>query len=330
MKRLLLGAVWILLCSAAPAQNEIVLPQAQPPGVTAQPGQPATSPGLSQARYTLGPGDTVRATVWTGNEYLQDTLIVASDGTLFVPFFVNKLLTVTGMTIVDLRERIQKELEGVFQNPIVQLITVGFESQKAFLLGEVAASGQFPIYGNTRLLDFIVQHGGFLQRANLAEVQITRADGRKQTVNIYDIVFKGDQTNNILVNPGDMVYVPSQDQVSKRYFVLGEVRSPQIVQSQTDLNLMEAITRAGTLDKTAETKKIFIVRQAVAGPEVLEVNFEDIYRKGDFTQNIPLESNDIVFVPKNPRTKVNDVLNAINPLTQFFRDTLFLLKSFKQ
>ena len=328
MKRLFSGALlWGACFVPALAQGQVVLPQAQPSAVTGGvPGQPATSPGLSQARYTLGPGDTVRATVWTGNEYLQDTLVVASDGSLFVPFFVNKLIPVTGMTIVELRERVQRELEGVFQSPVVQLITVGFESQKAFLLGEVAASGQFPIYGNTKLLDFIVQHGGFLQRANLAEVQITRADGRKQTVNIYDIVFKGDQTDNILVNPGDMVYVPSQDQVSKRYFDLGEVRSPQMVQSQTDLNLMEAISRAGTLDRTAEAKKIFIVRQEVGGPEVLEVNFEDVYRKGDFTQNVALQSGDIVYVPKNPRTKVNDVLSAVNPVVQFIRDTLFLVK----
>lgn len=319
-------ALILLLATPIWGQGQVSLPQAQPPASSpaAPPGQPLTSPGLSQSGYLLGSGDTVRAIVWTGNEYLQDNLVVAADGTMFIPFFINRLMAVTGMTTAQLREVIQSELQVVFQKPVVQLITVGFESQKAFLLGEVVGSGQFSVFGNTRILDFVVQHGGFSQRANLAEVQVTRADGKKLAVNIYDIVLSGNQTNNILVSPGDMVYVPSLEQVSKRYFVLGEVRAPQMVQSQTDLNILEAISRAGTLDKTAQAKKIFLVRQNSGGPEVQEINFENLYRKADFSQNVPLKSGDIVYVPKNARTRVSDVLSAINPVIQFVRDTAFL------
>ncbi|MBI3939899.1 MAG: polysaccharide biosynthesis/export family protein [Acidobacteria bacterium] len=305
----------------------------QPPAVSAGDSQvqqppsapPATSPGLSQPGYLLGPGDTLKVNVWTGNEYVQDTLTMAPDGTLFIPFYVNKLVKASGLTAAQLRDLIQSELDQIFQQPIVQLITVGFESQKAFLVGETTTAGQFPIFGNTRILDFVVQHGGFTPRANLAAVQVTRAGAAQLSVNVLDIVLKGDQSQNLVVMPGDIVFVPSLETVSKRYFVLGEVRAPQMVQSPQDLNLLEALSRAGTVAPTGEASRIFVVRQNPEGSEVKEIKFSDIYRTGDLSRNIPLQSGDIVYVPKNRRTRVNDVLSAITPLMNFIRDSALFL-----
>ncbi|MBI4456238.1 MAG: polysaccharide biosynthesis/export family protein [Acidobacteria bacterium] len=297
------------------------VPTSQVPQQLAAP--PPSSPGLSQPGYLLGPGDTVKITVWTGNEYLQENLTVAPDGTLFIPFFVNKLINVTGLTTSKLRDLVQSELHAIFQRPIVQIITLGFESQKAFLVGEVQNAGQFSIFGSVPILEFIVQHGGFSSRANLAAVQVTRTDGRKETTNIYDIVLKGDQSKNILVNPGDIVFVPSLETVAKTYFVLGEVRAPQVLHSPEDLTLLEVISRAGTLSTSAQAKHVFVVRPE--GSEIMDINFSDIYKKGDFSRNVVLKSGDVVYVPKSGRARVADVVNAVTPILSFLRDSLILV-----
>ncbi|HEY3130393.1 MAG TPA: SLBB domain-containing protein [Acidobacteriota bacterium] len=307
-------------------------PQAPQPqsGQTIQAGIPS-SPGLSQPTYQLGPGDTVRVIVWTGNEYLQDNLTVASDGTLFIPFFVNKIVNVTGLTATQLRELILTELQAVFRKPVVQVITVGFESKKALLVGEVSTPGYFPIFGNTRILDFMVQHGGFSQRANLTEVQVTHANGQKLKVNVYDIVLNNDQSQNILVAPGDIIFVPSVETISKKYFMLGEVRNPGLLQSQTDLTLLEAIARSGTLAASAREQHVFVVRQNPDGKvDVRQMLFSDIYQKGDFSQNILLKSGDVVYIPKNLHTRVAEVLGAVTPILSFLRDSVFLYDIFRR
>ena len=294
---------------------------------TQQAGSPvaATSALPTDSGYLLGPGDTIKVTVWTGNELLEQSLSVAGDGTILVPFFINKMIKVTGLTAIEVRDLLLAELNKTFISPVVQVITTGFESRKAFLVGEVGTPGNFPIAGTGQVLEFVLRHGGFSQRANLNEVQVTRRDGAKQRANLYDVIIKGDQSQNITVFPGDIVYVPSVETIGKRYFMLGEVRNPGVLQSTEDLTLLDAIGKSGTLTIAAEAKHVLVVRLNASGEsEVMDISFSDIYRKGEFSQNIRLQNNDIVFVPRNLRTRVADALSAIAPVLALVRDAIFL------
>src|SRR5688500_6122721 len=143
----------------------------------------ASSAVPMDSAYLLGAGDTIRVTIWTGNELLEQSLTVAADGTILAPFFINKMILVTGLTAIQVRDLLHAELSKTFITPVVQVITTGFESRKAFLVGEVVTPGNFAIAGGGQVLEFILRHGGFSQRANLNEVQVTRGDGTKQRAN---------------------------------------------------------------------------------------------------------------------------------------------------
>jgi polysaccharide export outer membrane protein len=318
---------WVLSQGVLFAQTPLPVqpsPQQAPAQQQAPIQAPSVSPGMTQPNYVLGPGDTVKVTVWTGGEYLQDNLTIASDGTLLIPFFVNKLVKVSGLTAAQLRDLIQSELQLVYLKPVVQVLTIGFESQKAFIVSDLV-TGQFPIYGNTRILDFIAQRGVFGERANFAEVLITRATGERLKVNLYDVVLKGDQSQNIVLRSGDIIYVPSLETVSKKYFMLGEVRTPGILQSKDELTLVEAIAKAGTLSNAGKPEHVYVARLKSDGkPEVLEVNFSDVYKKGKFSQNVPLRTGDIVYVPKNRRTSIREVVEVISPILSTVTTGVFL------
>ncbi|HEY2934660.1 MAG TPA: polysaccharide biosynthesis/export family protein [Acidobacteriota bacterium] len=301
--------------SVVPAQSQVSRPAFASPSI-----------GVPPADYKLGPGDSLRVTVWTGADYQEQVLMVAPDGTLFIPFMANRIVNVTGMTAQQIRDLIQEELKRIYLQPVVHVAVVGFESSRAVLVGEVANPGQFPIFGNTRILEFIAQHGGFSERANLAEVLIRRAGAEQLKVNVFDVILKGDQSQNVLLQAGDTVYVPSLETISKRYFMLGELRVPQVLQTPQDLNLLEAIARSGTLTPSAQAKHVFVIRQGSSGAaEVMDINLTALYKKGDFSQNVPLKSGDIIYVPKNPRVKFTDLLNAVSPLLGFIRDTLLIV-----
>lgn len=283
------------------------------------------SPGVAQANYTLGPGDTVKVTAWTGNELLEQTLTLASDGTILVPFYVNKIVKVAGLTTLQVREVLQSELSKYFVSPAVQVLAIGFESKRASLLGEVQQAGNFPIGVSEKIFEYVLQHGGFSPRANLNEVQVTRADGQKLKVNIYDIVLKGDQSQNVALLPGDIVFAPSVESVGKRYFVLGEVRNPGMIQTSEDITLLEAISKAGTLTPAAQGKHVFVVRaNPKGGADVLDIAFTDLIKHGDLSRNIQLQNNDIVYVPRNLRTRMTDVLGVVAPILYLAQTSIFL------
>jgi protein involved in polysaccharide export with SLBB domain len=278
---------------------------------------PAPSPGFSSAGYQLGPGDTVRITVWTGNDYQDQSLTVASDGTLMLPFFVNKLVSVSGLTSLQLRDLVQSEMRKVFLNPVVQVVITGFESKRANLVGE-GTMGRFPITDDTPILNFVLQHGGFSARADLTAVQVTRANGERLKVNVYDIVLKGDKSQNIVLHPEDVVFVPPVETTGKKYYMIGEVRSPGLLRSTEDLTLLEAIARAGTLTLTAQGKHVFVIRQHPPGTaKVMDIRFEALYKAGDPRANIRLESEDIVYVPRSRRARMTDAVSAITPMLYF-------------
>src|SRR5437016_524920 len=100
MTNTILFLLWTLLPRF---QNPIpapALPQAnQAPAQTQT--QPATVPTTQVDQ--LGPGDSVHVTVWTGNDYLNETLTIAPDGSMFVPFYVNKLVLAEGKTNSQIR-----------------------------------------------------------------------------------------------------------------------------------------------------------------------------------------------------------------------------------
>jgi polysaccharide export outer membrane protein len=290
--------------------------------VVAAPAPQASAQG--RAEYRLGPGDVIHTTVWNGNEYAEQDLTVASDGTLMVPFSVNRLFEVNGLTAVELRSLIQAELSQMFRGPVVQTVVVGYESKKALLVGEVSASGQFPLREGLGLLEFILQNGGFGQDADLTAIQLTRSSGQVERINVYDMVASGSR-QEVLLAPDDIVYVPSVEVFSNKYFILGEVRQPGIIQSTAAMNLVEAIASAGALTPEARSDQLMLVRVDETGStRVEEISFRDLYEEGDPSVNVLLRSGDIVYVPRSRTTRVADVLGAINPITSLIRDTAFL------
>jgi protein involved in polysaccharide export with SLBB domain len=308
-------AAWLLIAPLALAAQA---PQITPATGAAQtqPSQTTGIPGLPDANYALGPGDSIRVSAFTGNEYLEQTITLAEDGNIFIPFSVNKLVDVRGKTPSQVRDLIQTEMRQTFLNPVVQVLTSSLGSKRAILIGEISGGGAFPISGNETLLDVIASHGGFSQRANLAEVQITHAGGKRVSVNLYDYILRNETNLPIpKIEPGDVIYVPSTETVSNKYFLVGEFRTPGVIQSQEKLKLIEVVQKAG-LTNFANTKQIFLIRSKGAGnTDITEIAYSDLYKKGNFSVDVPLETGDVLYAPKNRVGRLTEVTAALAPIT---------------
>ena len=300
-------AAWLLIAPLAlGAQAPQVAPAAQ-----GQAQQTSSLPGLPGANYALGPGDSIRVSVFTGNDNLEQIIPLAEDGTIFIPFSVNKLVDVRGKTPTQVRDLIQAEMRQIFRNPVVQVLTSTLGSKKVLIIGETT-TGAFPISGGESVLDVIAAHGGFSQRANLAEVQLTHAGGERLHLNLYDYILRT-ETNIPKVEPGDVIYIPSVEAVSNKYFLVGEFRTA-LVQSQEKLKLIEVVQRGG-LTNIAKTKQIFLIRSKGADKgDITEIAYSDLYKKGNFAVDIPLESGDVLYAPKNRVGRLTEVTAAVAPI----------------
>ena len=94
---------------------------------------------------------------------------------------------------------------------------------------------------------------------------------------------------------------------SHKVFVLGQVKTPGVYRMRNDFSLLEAISSAGGITSDAYLGGAYVVRDA----KILLVNFFELIEKGNTEENIPLLSNDVIYIPNNKDQKVF-VLGEVN------------------
>jgi polysaccharide export outer membrane protein len=123
-------------------------------------------------------------------------------------------------------------------------------------------------------------------------------------------VLRGRLDNNIIIQPGDLVYVPPGDV----FYVAGEVKAPGQFQLRQGTTLRQAISLAGgTLFKSKLGKGIIFRSDPVTGSLTeLPVDIGEVM--SGKSADITILGNDVVWVPNSSAKSIGaTVLNALIP-----------------
>ncbi len=253
--------------------------------------------------YVLGPGDLLGITL---REVELTTELVAVRPDSNISFNLVENTRAGGLTLRELDKALTREVALFLKEPKIDIQIAEYNSKKVSLLGAVQSipmaeqqtgQGQYPLKGKSRVLDMILMAGGTTQDAQLNKVQLNRG-GRSYTLNLQRSLSTGDQSHNVILQGDDIIVVPGASQLNKKVIVLGQVRSPDVYLFPEDASLMDAISKAQGVLPTALTEDIRVIRNTSEGPKMFSVDFNRITTDLDLRQNIPLNNNDIVFVPK--------------------------------
>jgi polysaccharide export outer membrane protein len=99
-----------------------------------------------------------------------------------------------------------------------------------------------------------------------------------------------------------------------RIFVLGEVNRPGMYEIEKSHNLLDAIGMAGGHTKYARRKTVYVVHKATG--KVDEVNYSNLIKKGDLSQNITLYEGDVVYLASNGAHFFENILPYITVIYQ--------------
>lgn len=92
----------------------------------------------------------------------------------------------------------------------------------------------------------------------------------------------------------------------KKIIVLGEVLTPGAYKvTGRKYTVMEAIALAGGYTDDAVLRSVIVIRGGTKNPKPISLNLAKTLKKADLTQDITLESEDIVYVPKTVIANVN-------------------------
>ena len=192
---------------ATPAQGAPATPAPSPTGPTT-PSAVATGTPIP-TDYVIGPDDVLGVLFWREPEISGD-VTVRPDGMITIPLLRD--IQAAGLRPDQLRERIQKASEQYISQPNVTVVVRQIRSRNAFITGEVARPGAYPIVGQMTVLQLITIAGGLSEFANRTEISITRTENGKTVVlpfNYKDAARgKNAKQNNIILKPGDTVVIP--------------------------------------------------------------------------------------------------------------------------
>ncbi|HIM56042.1 MAG TPA: hypothetical protein EYM39_04995, partial [Candidatus Latescibacteria bacterium] len=100
---------------------------------------------------------------------------------------------------------------------------------------------------------------------------------------------------------------------SKKVIVLGEVASTGVYMFSEGVRLMEALGKAGGFTSAAQRDDIRVIRIVDGTPSMFRLDFGRMV-VGDVEQNVSLENDDVVYVPRSFLGDLNDVITRIQPL----------------
>jgi len=269
---------------------------APPEPQTAPPADPAAAPA-SEGDYEVGAGDVLEINVF-GNDDLSRVPTVQTNGAVSLPLLGE--VQVSGLTIAEVKRKVTNLLaKDYLINPQVEVKVKEYQSQYISVVGEVNNPGRKPIRGRMRLLDALIESGGF-KATSSGDVMITRTDGsfddgkKAITVRISASATIQDQINlELRLKNGDIISALSKSFVT----VDGEVNRPGRYAIEADLTVTGAVSLAGGRTRFGSSgAKVRRIDPQTGKVSIIEVDIKDVQngKKPDVT----LLPNDVVSVSR--------------------------------
>ena len=211
--------------------------------------------------YRLGPGDEVIIDIWGENERsLREE--ISPEGNIMVeqvgPVYLN------GLTIKEANAK----LRGVFgqiyagvsgDSPASEVrVTLGrLRTIQVNVMGEVEMPGTYRLSSFATVFHALYQAGGVTDIGTLRNIRVLRSGREVASVDIYKYLFHGDSKDDIRLEEGDIVLVPSYDLLVE---VTGCVKRPMRYEMEAGEPLSQLLAYAGGFTGDAYGREVRVVR----------------------------------------------------------------------
>ncbi|MCR4337037.1 MAG: polysaccharide biosynthesis/export family protein [Candidatus Omnitrophica bacterium] len=163
--------------------------------------------GNEDVRYRITSGDLLTIAYRDRADDKRGVYKVSEEGEIFFPLV--GALKVGGLSRGEARELLNQALAKYIRYPKVD-VRINIEG-RFMVVGAVGSPGVYSVESNLSVLEAILKAGGYDGNANLKSVLLLRGGIDKPEItrlNVLKMIKKGDRSDNLLLKPGDLVYVP--------------------------------------------------------------------------------------------------------------------------
>lgn len=213
MKCSLIALTALVLVVGKPAASQVSMVPAHEVGSPSLPAGKSTSaaPKLLERnpRYKLRKGDTFDLNFELSPEFNQ-TVAVEPDG--YITLRGVGSIFVEDQTVPEVTETVKTAYAKTLHNPIISITLKDFEKPYFIAAGQVGKPGKYDLRSDLTVTEAIAIAGGFDDKSKHSQVVLFRpapGGGYKATViNVKQLLASRDLSEDIHLQPGDMLYVP--------------------------------------------------------------------------------------------------------------------------
>lgn len=218
---------------------------------------PAADFSTSGATYKLGPTDTIRIISPQAPE-VNASVAIAANGTVHVKLLGE--VRVAGLTAREIASKLRRELEAYYIDPEVHVSVIRAENRVFYLFGEVSggrgggiggggsgrSASSVRITGRDTILNVLTKSppspNAWLSQIKVIRPGRTPDENQELKINFYNLIARGDMRQNILLQEGDILYVPPTPMAWIGYRVreLLQPIAPAIAAYQTPAQILNA------------------------------------------------------------------------------------------
>ena len=157
------------------------------------------------ASYILGPGDEIRLQVW-GSVDISLALVLDRNGQVQIPRV--GVVSLAGVTVGELAPTLKAQLAKVITNFNLNANLGRLRSIQVYVVGQAQAPGAYQLSSLSTLVTALFASGGPSANGSMRAIQLSRSGSTLATLDLYDFIAKGDKTQDLPLQNGDVIVIP--------------------------------------------------------------------------------------------------------------------------
>jgi polysaccharide biosynthesis/export protein len=206
------------------------------------------------AEYVVGPGDKIQVQL-IGSTKGRYSLVVGRDGRVNFPELGP--IAVSGRRFDEVRQDLESRVREQMIGTEASVGIGELRSIRVFVLGDAETPGSYTVSGLSTISNALFVSGGVKKIGSLRNIQLKRSGRTVSTLDLYDLLLKGDTRADARLLPGDVIFIPP---VGATAGLSGEVRRPAIYELKGETTAGELLRLGGGLMPDADPAKATIER----------------------------------------------------------------------
>ena len=180
-------------------------------------------------------------------------LNVNLDGTILFPELGS--VYVAGLTFEEVKDKLTNMINQSYIGVNIDISLQNLSAKKITIVGAVNNPGTYLVNPFSTITGALGYSGGISEIGSLRDIKLIRNDGRTFSFDLYDLLIRGDRSNDLTIEAGDTILINAASQFVE---IKGAVNRPSIYEILDGEEIIDIVNFALGFKQTANKSNISI------------------------------------------------------------------------